>query len=355
MLLKENFNEEHIRELQKISHKDPSLLERVVYAFGLLEALAKVGMPFIFKGGTCLLLLLKHPQRLSTDIDIVVKPCIDVDKYLALASNIFPFKEVKEQKRIGKNGIIKRHFKFVYDSPINNRPFYILLDVLFQDNHYSELIQREIRNELLLTEPEYISVFTPSINCILSDKLTAFAPHTIGIPLNAGKDMEAMKQFYDIFSLLEVFTDYEQIGPTYKKIAQAEIAYRGSEITSEDCLWDTFNAALCIASRGKKYEDEYPVYVKGIHELRTHIYTESYTPEVAAKRATKIMYMVMCLLTNTHYEKVKEYDGFQNIKIEQEKLIQLRYFKKIDQEAYAYVIKTDRLLGELVKNGSFID
>lgn len=246
MLLQENFAEEHIRELQRTSRRDPVLLERAVYAFGLLEALAKVGMPFIFKGGTCLMLLMEHPHRLSTDIDIIAEPGTDLDKYLDRASEIFPFKAVEEQKRIGKNNIEKRHFKFTYDSPINNRPFYILLDVLFEHNHYSELVQKEIQNDLLLTEPEYLTVSLPSANCILADKLTAFAPHTTGIPLNCGKDMEVMKQFYDVSSLLEIFTDFQQVGPTYGKIAQAEIAYRGIESNSKDCLWDTFEAALCI-------------------------------------------------------------------------------------------------------------
>ena len=66
-----SFSEEHIRELQKTSKRDPVLLERAVYAFGLLEALARVGMPFIFKGGTCLMLLMNRPRRLSTDIGLV--------------------------------------------------------------------------------------------------------------------------------------------------------------------------------------------------------------------------------------------------------------------------------------------
>ena len=105
MLLQENFAEEHIRELQRTSRRDPVLLERAVYAFGLLEALAKVGMPFIFKGGTCLMLLMEHPRRLSTDIDIIAEPGTDLDKYLDRASEIFPFKAVEEQKRIGKNNI----------------------------------------------------------------------------------------------------------------------------------------------------------------------------------------------------------------------------------------------------------
>ena len=53
----------------------------------------------------CLMLLMEHPRRLSTDIDIIAEPGTDLDKYLDRASEIFPFKDVEEQKRIGKNNI----------------------------------------------------------------------------------------------------------------------------------------------------------------------------------------------------------------------------------------------------------
>ena len=66
MIKIENFSKEHIQDLVLQSNRDPILLERTVYAFGLLEALARVEMPFVFKGGTCLMLLLDKPQRLST-------------------------------------------------------------------------------------------------------------------------------------------------------------------------------------------------------------------------------------------------------------------------------------------------
>ena len=91
MLSKEIFTLDYIRELQKKYKKDPGLLERVMYAFGLLEALTQVGMKFIFKGGTSLLLLTEHPMRLSTDIDIIVEPGTDVEKYIMEAAKIFPF------------------------------------------------------------------------------------------------------------------------------------------------------------------------------------------------------------------------------------------------------------------------
>ncbi len=39
MLTKENFGIEHISKLRETSKRDPELIERVLFAFGLLEAL----------------------------------------------------------------------------------------------------------------------------------------------------------------------------------------------------------------------------------------------------------------------------------------------------------------------------
>ena len=58
MITKDNFSEEHIRQIQNENKRDPLLIERTLFAFGLLEALVKVGLSFTFKGGTSLMLLL---------------------------------------------------------------------------------------------------------------------------------------------------------------------------------------------------------------------------------------------------------------------------------------------------------
>lgn len=58
MLLRENYTAEHIAKLRQETGADPSILERTVFAFGLLEAIRSIDMPFIFKGGTSLLVLL---------------------------------------------------------------------------------------------------------------------------------------------------------------------------------------------------------------------------------------------------------------------------------------------------------
>ena len=61
------------------------------------------------------MLLLDHPMRLSTDIDIIVKPGTHIEDYINRAAEIFPFKSQEEQVRVGKNKIEKRHFKFTYE------------------------------------------------------------------------------------------------------------------------------------------------------------------------------------------------------------------------------------------------
>ena len=49
MLARENYSTEHITGLRTRTGADPSILERTVFAFGLLEAIRSVGIFFIKK------------------------------------------------------------------------------------------------------------------------------------------------------------------------------------------------------------------------------------------------------------------------------------------------------------------
>ena len=345
-----SFEEKHIREIQQTSKRDPILIERTIYAFGLLEALTRAGLPFIFKGGTSLMLLLEEPRRLSTDIDIVVEPNIDIDKYIGLAGKIFPFKYQTENIRKGKNGIVKRHFKFAYDSPINRKPFYILLDVIFEHNHYLETIEKDIMMNMLISKGKPIKVKVPSPDCILADKLTAFAPYTVGIPLRENKDMEVIKQMYDITSLMEKISNYEYLFKTYKEICEDEIRYRGKDITYRNCLLDTFKAATCIAGKGKIDADDYKVYLSGIKDIRGHIFSENFSAEIAATRAPKIMYLTMCMLTGNKYVALDDSSKYINMNIRNDYLKPLKYMRVLDSIGYSYIIKADMLYTTFIQN-----
>ncbi len=72
MIAKESFSKQWIQKQRKQYPKaDPQLIERQIYAFELVGLLTKSGKPFVFKGGTSLLLLLPTAHRLSIDVDIV--------------------------------------------------------------------------------------------------------------------------------------------------------------------------------------------------------------------------------------------------------------------------------------------
>lgn len=347
MIDPKSFSAEYIHALSSKHNKDPFLVERMLFAFGLLEALVRVDMPFIFKGGTSLMLLLEHPRRLSTDIDIIVEPDTDIKTYIEKASEIFPFERYDEQIRKGQNNIVKRHFKFYYRSPAENDDFYIILDVLFEENHYASIVQREIKNEFLLTDEEQkLEVAVPSIDCILGDKLTAFAPHTTGILIDSGKELEIMKQLFDIAFLMAGCENLAAVQETYQAIAAQEIAYRGLDITYKDVLRDTIEAAICIIGRGSIVaKNDYPVYKKGITALSSHIFSGKYTGDMAAFQACKVFYLAACLLTDQNTMiSVTDPDNYKDQKIPLKAYKKLDYIRKMDLEAYAYLWEGTRLL-----------
>lgn len=346
MISKDTYSVEYVNTLCEKYRKDPSLLERVLFAFGLLEAITQVGMPFIFKGGTSLMLILDHPLRLSTDIDILCAPDTDVDRYLDEASKLFPFKAFEEDRRIGKNNIEKRHFKFVYESPLRNDEFYILLDIVFAESTYLATQTQEIKNELLLTEGAPITVTVPSPECLLGDKLTAFAPHTIGVPFGADKELEIIKQLFDVAALSEKIRNYQDFISTYERTVINEIGYRGINASREDVLCDTIRACACIIGKGIYEHDEFPLFIKGIHSIGGHILSMKYSAPLAAEQASRVMYLASCILTGQHFTPITNPQSFLQVNIGNSKYKKLSYMRRQSAEAFAYIVEAIRLIGE---------
>ena len=349
MITQDNFTKENIERLQKISGNDPSLLEKTVYAFGLLEAISKVGMPFIFKGGTCLMLLLEKPRRLSTDIDIIVEPGTDVEAFIQKAGQILPFKSQEEDVRKGRNNIEKRHYEFTYDSPINDKPLVILLDILFEENYYQTLLEKPIKNDLLLTDGENLTVRIPDVNSILGDKLTAFAPHTTGIPFGVDKELEIIKQLYDCYTLSKEMTNYAEVREVYKSVAVTELGYRGMDYSVNDVLRDTISSCFCIIAKGGIDKEEYTYFSDGIRRIGGHIYSERFNGELAAYIACEVLYLAACLYTDAKYVVIDNPEEYMNDKLSFRGAKAINYLRKVNLESYAYVVTAVKLLGDEVE------
>ena len=345
MISKKAFTKEYIQELHEKTGSDPALLERVIFAFGLLEAIRKVNLPFCFKGGTSLMLLLKHPKRLSTDIDIIVEPGTCIDEYIKKAGKIFPFVDVVEDIRVGKNKIEKRHFRFMFYSPVSNRNFSILLNVVFEKLPYQNTIFKAIENDFLIYEGENLMVAVPTVNSILGDKLTAFAPHTTGIPFGIKKELEIIKQLFDCGSLFDVMDNYDEVKDTYAHIVKSELSFRGLLIPVHDVLADTIGACLCIVSRGNINGTDYKYYMQGISRIRNHIIGNKFTGEIAGVYASKILYLSASILANS--EPIKVIDNQPNYSPQQIKFPNpnsFSYLRIVDSIAYHYVAKAGIIL-----------
>ena len=73
MIDREKITLEWIEKVSKANRNtDKILVEKVIRALLLLEGLVKQKLPFVFKGGTALMLHLDSAKRLSIDIDIIM-------------------------------------------------------------------------------------------------------------------------------------------------------------------------------------------------------------------------------------------------------------------------------------------
>lgn len=344
------FNKEYIIQKREEFKCDPTILERTIFAAGLLEAMVKSGAEFIFKGGSSLLFILDKPLRLSTDIDIIAKPGMDILSYVLKASETYPFVRYEESIRKGANNIEKRHFRFFYKSLTDEtREIPILLDVLFENNHYSKLVQKEIKNDLIKTNGEPVYVNLPSPESLLGDKMTAFAPKTIGVKPITEKDdgkiidkkIETIKQFFDCASLFDVVQDFEDVIESYKRTAESELSYRGLDLEIKDCLLDTFNAAASIMSRGRIDPDAYKDYLVGIRGLSSFLINSNFNAETARIPAAKIMYLSACIIKG---EIIKREIPEQELMVGE--YSKLNYLRKIDKSSFNMAAYAVSLLKE---------
>jgi len=345
LLTQENYTELHINDLWKETSADPSILERTIFAFGLLEAIRRVDLPFIFKGGTSLLLLLNEPRRLSTDIDIIVEPGTDVDDYIQRAGKIFPFLSVEENVRKGGNDVEKRHFRFHFRSPRSGKEINVLLDVVFEHNPYKAVEEKPIQSRLLMSEGEDLLVTVPDKNCILGDKLTAFAPHTTGIPFGKEKELEIIKQMFDCWTLFREMDDFQTVASVYHEVAQIEMGYRGLDCSVSDVLLDTIESCICIMGRRGIRPDDYQNFLTGINAIQGHVFRGRINGENAGLMACEVMYLATSILTEqTNIQRITGAESYRDVKLQMKGAKRISYIRNADPTAYAYLVESFKLL-----------
>ena len=296
-------------------------MEKAVAALHLLELLANAEVQFIFKGGTSLILLLNKIYRLSVDIDIIVEDSIGNINgiFSQICTKSVLFTHYERNEREGEAAHNTEHYKFFYRSFADDSENpYVLLDIYKSTNPYTRLLDLELASKILYSKGDNVVVRVPDINSILGDKLTAFAPDTIGISLSAEpghrpKRIEVLKQLFDIGNLFDMASDMKSIRATYIAVATHEIKRRELDITIEDVLKDSMRHCYIIGHAGKTDKPVYDSIAKGYRDFSRFVADLSFDDNHAILAASKTAYLAnLLLLGSDDFEKYDDDADIEN-------------------------------------------
>ena len=159
------------------------------------------------------------------------------------------------------------------------------------------------------------------------------------------KEIEIIKQLYDIGKLFNHIDNLDVVNQSYKNTVVNEICYRKKTITANDVLDDIFHTALTITLKGTKDESQFNELMRGIQNIESFIYNENFRLEQAIVAAGKAAYLAQLLKRG-----LNEFVRFTNNKDLGDKIIsnsvytKLNKLKKTSPEAFFYWLEAIELV-----------
>lgn len=308
----------HPAWLQQLSSRhgrlEVGIVEKMILALTLVERLAQEQVSFVFKGGTCLVLLLGQARRFSVDVDIVTEaPAEELQAALDRLVQQPPFVRVEYDERRSTKDTIPRGHYYLYYTPIveRKRPAdhpepYIALDVLHEAHGYPDLQQVPVTSEFLQVDNPIQRVTVPSAESIAGDKLTAFAPRTTGILYGSEKSLEIIKQLFDVGVLFDEVQQVEIVARAYAATVAKELAYRQLPLTAADVLRDTIQTAYLLAQQRLLNPAKVPDLAAagelsaGISSFANYLIGERFNLDKAVVAGAKAAYLAARLLVQEY-------------------------------------------------------
>ncbi len=221
-----------------------------------------------------------------------------------------------------------------------------MLDILFEKHAYPQIIDAKIETNWLMTQQPIIKVKVPSKESILGDKLTAFAPNTIGVPYGKSKETEIIKQLFDVSILIDEISDIETVHQSFYKIAEKEIKYRNLDITPDDVLDDIFATALLLSKREKNINEpdksKFNELQSGLRSFNYFLIKGSFRIEHAIEASAKVVWFATKLkqsdfssleLYNSKTTDLKEWN------ISDTNFMHIQKFRRTNKVAYYYWVE----------------
>jgi len=332
---------------QQMQRVDPGLLEKSIYALELVGHLVRKKIPFVFKGGTCMFLLLDEIRRLSIDVDIVCTvSAAELESLLREIGSESRF-EIFEPDHRDPDRLPKRsHYKYGYTSVVNGRPTEILLDVMEEECLYPQTTTKPVSAPFAIPE-NLFEVHVPTIECLTADKLTAFAPGTIGVLYSESASLKILKHCADIGRLFDHCENMAELMVAYEAIWPIEESYRKESFSREEVLDDTIEVSRLlslIGLRGCPKSEKVRILEQGIRQLDSHIIGSHFLRDEAKVCAAKAAWLAMTLKHGNTGNVIPRYniEELQELAASplQDEFAPLNRLKSGNPEAYYYWLKS---------------
>lgn len=262
------------RKAEAIGSINPVMLEKATVALQLLAHLAESGLPIQFKGGTSLLLRLSQPRRLSIDVDIVTQATPEqLHAVLARVSALAPLLGYEHDAQRDRELPPKKHFRVFYHSAVEAKRDHVLLDVLFEREEAPHCEPVTIITPFITPERE-VRVPVPTVDALLGDKLTAFAPRTIGILHHERRRTDIVKQLFDVATLFDAANDLAVVAAVYEIVHARQLVYRQAAFTLVETLGDTMETSFLYSQldlRGGVTTEHGMFIQEGVTGLQNHL------------------------------------------------------------------------------------
>lgn len=223
------------------------------------------------------------------------------------------------------------------------------MDVLFEQHHYPAIVEKLVV-ALWIETQEIILISVPTVEAIAGDKLTAFAPNTTGILYGKNKELEIIKQLFDLGHLFDQITDVAVTHQSFGAFVIQEIAYRSLTIEPVEVLWDIINTARIISIRERNKDEPQKSHFKalqlGIKAFANFLISGNFRIEDAIIASAKTAYLAAKILVNDLSTLIR-YNGedISGLNIENQQWNGLNTLKKMpDKSAFFYWYKTLELL-----------
>lgn len=307
MILHRCFEEAWIREqAAALRARDLRTLEKNILALELVSRLRREGLEFIFKGGTSLALFFDPVRRLSIDVDILSLESIERLKAVLdqATTDRPPFTGYEHQEGRDREAPPTVHFRIPYTSALDPGGVHsIQLDVITAESPYAATEERVVRATFFEIEEE-VRVSVPTADCLLADKLTCFAPSTIGYPYQPivastgapadPRPMKVVKHLFDVAELAAIAGNLSDAVQTYRAVHAEQLRWGREKCTIDQALDDTQDAAFWVCRRDLRPQETHEkidFFGDGIRAMDSHLFNQPFQiaeSRLAAARAALV-------------------------------------------------------------------